>query len=150
MIVHKISAADMLCKGVKKLLKFGMYSSNSCHRKCIMAACLEVAWCMQVYEEHNITARPHNSLDDQQMCDLLVQILDNEEFCPDNFIETIMLDILDDEYEGNEHTDQPPDSKEGVPVSHQMMTSSHHIHIQRRGLLRVLKWRTENMPYDIG
>jgi hypothetical protein len=62
---------------------------------------------MQVYEERNITARPHNSFEDQQMCDLLVQILDNQDFFPDRFIETIdALDILD-EYEGTEHTDQP-------------------------------------------
>jgi hypothetical protein len=35
MTAHKISAADMLCKGVKKLLKFVMYSSNSCHHACV-------------------------------------------------------------------------------------------------------------------
>jgi hypothetical protein len=73
---------------------------------------------MQVYEEHNITARPHNSFEDQQMCDLLVQILDNQDFFPDVFIETIgTLDILDHEYEGPERIDQPPDSEEDVPVS---------------------------------
>jgi hypothetical protein len=66
---------------------------------------------MQVYEERNITARPHNSFKDQQMCDL-VQILDNQDFFPDNVIETIdTLGILDNEYEGTEHTDQPPDSE---------------------------------------
>jgi hypothetical protein len=63
---------------------------------------------MQVYEECNITARPHNSFEDQQMCDLLVQILDKQDLFPDNFIETIdTLDILDNEYEGTEQTDQP-------------------------------------------
>jgi hypothetical protein len=52
------------------------------------------------------------------MCGLLVQILDSQDFFPDHFIETIdMLDILDDEYEGTEQTDQPPDSEEDVPVS---------------------------------
>jgi hypothetical protein len=30
MIVYEISAANMLVKGVKKLLEVGMYSSNSC------------------------------------------------------------------------------------------------------------------------
>jgi hypothetical protein len=35
---------------------------------------------------------------------------------PDNFIETTdTLGILDNEYEGTEHTDQPPDSKEDIP-----------------------------------
>jgi hypothetical protein len=48
---------------------------------------------MQFYEERNITARPHNSFEDEQMCDLLVQILDNQDFFPVNFIETI--DTLD-------------------------------------------------------
>jgi hypothetical protein len=81
---------------------------------------------MQVYEECNITARPHNSFDDQQMCDLLVQILDNQDFFPDNFIETIdTLGILDTEYEGTEHTDQPPDS-EDVPVSRPSSEQSSH------------------------
>jgi hypothetical protein len=32
---------------------------------------------MQVSEELNITARPHSSFEDQQMCDLHVQILGN-------------------------------------------------------------------------
>jgi hypothetical protein len=32
MIAHAFSAADTLCKGVKNLLKVGMYSSNSLHR----------------------------------------------------------------------------------------------------------------------
>jgi hypothetical protein len=73
---------------------------------------------MKVSEERNITARPHNSFEDQQMCDLLVQILDNQDFFPDRFIETTdTLDILDNEYEGTEQTDQPPDSEEYVPVS---------------------------------
>jgi hypothetical protein len=97
----------------------------------------------QAYEECNITARPHNSFEDQQLCDL-VQILDNQDFCPYHFIETTdTLDILDDEYEGTEHTDQPPDSNEGASCSHQAMMSSHRIqattHIQRRSLMRVLK-----------
>jgi hypothetical protein len=43
---------------------------------------------IQVCEERNITARPHNSFEDQQMCDLPVQILDNQDFFPDNLIET--------------------------------------------------------------
>jgi hypothetical protein len=48
-----------------------------------------------VYEERNITARPHNSFEDQQMCDL-VQMLDNQDFFPDLFIETTDTpDILD-------------------------------------------------------
>jgi hypothetical protein len=52
------------------------------------------------------------------MCDLLVQILDNQDFFPDNFIETIdTLDILDNEYEYTEQTDQLPDSEDDVPVS---------------------------------
>jgi hypothetical protein len=68
-------------------------------------------------EERNITARPHNSFEDQQMCDI-VQILDNQDFFPDRFFETIdTLDILDNEYEGTEQTDQPPDLEEDVPVS---------------------------------
>jgi hypothetical protein len=32
MTVHKISAVDMLCKDVEKLLEVGMYSWNSRHR----------------------------------------------------------------------------------------------------------------------
>jgi hypothetical protein len=37
----------------------------------------------------------YNSFEDQKMCDL-VQILDNLDFCPDHFIETIhTLDVLD-------------------------------------------------------
>jgi hypothetical protein len=43
-----------------------------------MAAHLAVVRYMQACEERNITARPHNSFEDQQMCDLLVQILDNQ------------------------------------------------------------------------
>jgi hypothetical protein len=86
---------------------------------------------MQVYEERNITARPHKSFEDQQMCDLLVQILDNQDFFPDNFIKTIdTLDILDNEYEGTGKTDQPPDSEDDVPVtwpsSEQSSHSSHN------------------------
>jgi hypothetical protein len=82
---------------------------------------------MQVYEERNITARPHSSFEDQQMCDLLVQILDNQDFFPDIFIGTIdTLDILDNEYEGTEHTDQPPDSEEDVPVSRPSSEQSSH------------------------
>jgi hypothetical protein len=51
------------------------------------------------------------------MCGL-VQILDNQDFFPDYFIETIdTLGTLDNEYEGTEHTDQPPDSEEDVSVS---------------------------------
>jgi hypothetical protein len=47
-----------------------------------------------------------------------VQILDNQDFFPDLFIETFdTLSILDNEYEGTEQTDQPPDSEEDVPVS---------------------------------
>jgi hypothetical protein len=73
---------------------------------------------MQVYEERNITDRPHNSFQDQQMCDLLVQIFDNQVSFPDNFIETInMLYNLDYTHEITEHTDEPPDSEEDVPVS---------------------------------
>jgi hypothetical protein len=30
MIAHKISAANTWCEAIKKLLKVGMYSSNSC------------------------------------------------------------------------------------------------------------------------
>jgi hypothetical protein len=86
---------------------------------------------MQVYEERSITARPHNSFEDQQMCDLLVQMLGNQDFFPDLFIETIdTLGILDNEYEGTEQTDQPPDSEEDVPVSRpsseQSSRSSYH------------------------
>jgi hypothetical protein len=82
---------------------------------------------MQVYKERNITARPHNSFEDQKMCDLLVQILDNQDFFPDNLIETIdTLDILDNEYEGTEQTDQPPDSEEDVPVSRPSSEQSSH------------------------
>jgi hypothetical protein len=105
---------------------------------------------MQVYEERNITTRPHNSFEDQQMCDLLVQILDNQDFFLDNFIETFdTLFILDNEYEGTEHTDQPPDSEEDYQsVGHQVMTNSHRIQattqVRGRGLTRMLKWRTEN------
>jgi hypothetical protein len=88
------------------------------------------------------------------MCDFLVQILDNQDLFPDNFIETIdTLDILDHEYEGTEQTDQPPDSEEVVPVSRpsseQSSHSSYH-QSQRRGQRRMLKWRTENKPYNIG
>jgi hypothetical protein len=62
---------------------------------------------MQVYEERNVTARPHNSFEDQQMCDL-VKMLDNQYFFPDNVIGTIdTLGILDSEYEGTEQTYQP-------------------------------------------
>jgi hypothetical protein len=65
------------------------------------------------------------------MCDLLVQILDNQDFFPDNLIEiTDTLDILDNEYEGIEHTDQPPDSEEDAsvswPSSEQSSHSSYH------------------------
>jgi hypothetical protein len=82
---------------------------------------------MQVYEERNITARPYNSFEDQQMCDLLVQILDNQDFFPDLFIETIdALDILDNEYEDTEQTDQPPDIEEVVPVSRPSSEQSSH------------------------
>jgi hypothetical protein len=83
---------------------------------------------MQVYEERNISARLHNSFEDQQMCDLLVQILDNQDFFPDNFIETTdTLDIfLDNEYEGTEQNDQLPDSEDDVPVS--QPTSEHSSH----------------------
>jgi hypothetical protein len=35
---------------------------------------------MQVYKERNITARPQNSFEDQQMCDLLMQIMDDQDF----------------------------------------------------------------------
>jgi hypothetical protein len=81
---------------------------------------------MQVYEERNITARPHDSFENKQMCDLLVQILDNQDLFPDNFIETNdTLDILDNEYEGTEQTDQPPDS-EDVPVSRPSSEQSSH------------------------
>jgi hypothetical protein len=66
------------------------------------------------------------------MCDLLVHILDNQDFFPDRFIETTdTLDILDNEYEGTEQTDQPPDS-EDVPVSRpssddeKLLHSSYH------------------------
>jgi hypothetical protein len=52
--------------------------------------------------------------EDQQMCALLVQILDNQDFSPDHVIETTnTLDILD-EYKSTEHTDQLPDSEECV------------------------------------
>jgi hypothetical protein len=44
MIVHKISAADILCSGTKELLKFWMYSSNLRQRACVMAARLAVMW----------------------------------------------------------------------------------------------------------
>jgi hypothetical protein len=89
------------------------------------------------------------------MCDLLVQILDNQDFFPDNLIETInTLDILDNEYEGTEHTDQPPDSEEDKPVSRpsseQSSHSSYHPKVQRRGQRIMLKWRTENRPCNIG
>jgi hypothetical protein len=81
---------------------------------------------MQVYEERNITVRPHNSFEDQQMCDL-VQIFDYQDFFLDLFIETIeTLDILDDEYEGTEQTDQPPDSEEDVPVSRPSSDDEHY------------------------
>jgi hypothetical protein len=108
---------------------------------------------MQVYEERNITTRPHNSLEDQQMCDL-VQILDNQDFFPDNFIETIdMLDVLDNEYEGTEQTGQLRDSEDDVPVSRPSSEQSSHSSCHpnpKRGQRRMLKWRTENRPYDVG
>jgi hypothetical protein len=45
-------------------------------------------------------------------------MLDNQDFFPDNFTETTdTLDILDNEYDGTEQTDQPPDSEDDVPVS---------------------------------
>jgi hypothetical protein len=40
----------------------------------------------------------------------------NHDFCPDLIETTDTLDTLD-EYESTEHTDQPPDSEEGVLVS---------------------------------
>jgi hypothetical protein len=64
------------------------------------------------------------------MCDL-EQILDNQDSFPDLFIEmNDMLGILDNEYEGTEQTDQPPDSEEDVtvrrPSSEQSSHSSYH------------------------
>jgi hypothetical protein len=81
---------------------------------------------LQVYEERNITARPHNSIEDQQMCDLLVQMLDNQDSFPVNFIETTDTQvILDNEYEGTEHSDQPPDSEDDIPVSRSSSDDEH-------------------------
>jgi hypothetical protein len=100
---------------------------------------------MQVYEERNIPARPHSSFEDQQMCDLLVQILGNQDFFPDNFIETIdTLDILDNEYEGTEQTDQLPDSEDDVPVSLLSREQSSHSSYQ----LNPKKRSKENVKMD--
>jgi hypothetical protein len=115
----------------------------------MMAARLAVVQYMQTNEECNITVRL-----DQQMYEPLVQILDNQKFCPDHFIKTIdMLDILDDMkilHTLISHLTV----KVYQTVVHQAMTSSHHIHatthVQKRGPMRVLKWRTENRPYNTG
>jgi hypothetical protein len=49
------------------------------------------------------------------MCDL-VQIVGSQDFFPDHFIKTTdTLDILGNEYEDNEQTDQLPDN-EDIPV----------------------------------
>jgi hypothetical protein len=70
-----------------------------------------------VYEERSIIARPHKSFDDQQICGRLVQILNNQHFVSGHFSETIDTpDTVDNEYEGTEQTNQPPDS-EDVPVT---------------------------------
>jgi hypothetical protein len=62
---------------------------------------------VQVYEERNVTARPHNSFEDQQMCDLLLQILDIK----------ISFQII---------SSKPPDSEEDVPVSRPSSGQSSH------------------------
>jgi hypothetical protein len=62
------------------------------------------------------------------MFDISVKILGNQDFFPDHLIETNdMLEILDNEYEGTEKTDQLTAKKAYHSLSHQAMISSHHI-----------------------
>jgi hypothetical protein len=52
------------------------------------------------------------------MFDISVKILGNQDFFPNHLIETNdTLEILDNEYEGTEKTDQLPDSKESIPFT---------------------------------
>jgi hypothetical protein len=67
---------------------------------------------MQVYEDSNITASLHYSFEDQKMCDLIVQLIDNHNYAADHLIKTTdTLDILQDEFEGTEDADLPSDNE---------------------------------------
>ncbi len=67
---------------------------------------------MQVYEDRNITASLHYSFGDQQMCDLIVQLIDNHNYAADHLIKTTdTLDILEDEFEGTEDADLSSDNE---------------------------------------